>query len=79
MLVCLAELVCSGWGIRTHPDRMFERESEKGGGECKSGDVWLVERHKAMAGLGRLLGRQAGMEELATGDMAKQQVVGGSG
>lgn len=32
-----------------------------------------------MAGLGRFLGKQVGKEELWTGDMAKQQVVAGSG
>lgn len=57
----------------------FERESERARGECKTGDMWAVERQEAMAGLGRLLGKQAGIEELGTGDMAKQQGVEGSG
>lgn len=57
MLVCLAELVCTGWGIRIHPNRIWEtqeleRESERAGGECKTGDVWAVEREEAMAEVG---------------------------
>lgn len=46
---------------------------------CKIGDAWVVESQEAMAGLGRFLGKQVGKEELWTGDMAKQQVVAGSG
>lgn len=72
MWVYLAELVCAGWGIRIHPNRIWktqelEGESERAGGECKTGDVWAVERQEAMAGLGRLLGKQAGIAELGMG------------